>query len=391
MDVAIVAPCPIPYQVGGAENLWRALQDHINERTPHRAEILKLPTREFSFWELVDSYRHFAELNLDGFDVVVSSKYPAWMVGHPRHVCYMLHPLRGLYDTYRFFGLPERHATDAAPVLQLRDFMERNAGRREALDDFFAELGELQGASGLPDDLFAFPGPFIREVVHYLDGVGLATSEIARYGAISRTVATRPGYFPAGVDVFVAHPPTGLPGLRQGRGRYLFTAGRLDGAKRVDLLIEAMAHVAAGVELRIAGTGPEEGRLRTLAAGDRRIVFCGRVTESALAELYAGARAVAYLPFEEDFGYVALEGMLSGKPVITCTDSGGTTELVEDGATGVVCQPQPEAIGAAVEDLWSRRARRRSMGAAGRERARRVSWDAVVAQLEAAAELVAVA
>jgi glycosyltransferase involved in cell wall biosynthesis len=385
MDVAIVAPCPIPYQVGGAENLWRALQDHINEQTPHRAEILKLPTREFSFWELVDSYRHFAELDLTGFDVVLTSKYPAWMVAHERHVCYMLHPLRGLYDTYRFFGLPDRHPTDAAPVLELRTFMQANAGRREALGEFFARLDGLRGARGLPDDLFAFPGPFIREIVHFLDGVALAPDRIVSHGAISRTVAERDGYFPREAEVFVAYPPTGLQGLRSGRGKYLFTAGRLDEVKRVDLLISAMAHVSSNVELRIAGSGPEHERLRELAAGDRRIVFCGRVPPVELAELYAHARAVAYLPFEEDFGYVALEGMLSEKPVITCGDSGGTTELVRDGVTGFVCDPSPESIAAAVERLWGDRGLRHRMGAAGHAFARTVSWDPVVARLEAAA------
>ena len=100
MDVAIVAPCPIPYVVGGAENLWRGLQDHINEHTPHQAEIIKLPSPEHTFADLVGSYRRFAALDLDGFDMVVSSKYPAWMVAHRRHVVYMLHTLRGLYDTY---------------------------------------------------------------------------------------------------------------------------------------------------------------------------------------------------------------------------------------------------------------------------------------------------
>ena len=95
MDIAIVAPCPIPYMIGGAENLWRGLQDHLNEHTAHQAELIKLPSRELAFWELLDSYRRFAELDLTGFDLVVSSKYPAWMVNHPRHVVYMLHRLRG--------------------------------------------------------------------------------------------------------------------------------------------------------------------------------------------------------------------------------------------------------------------------------------------------------
>src|SRR5205814_224862 len=164
-----------------------------------------------------------------------------------------------------------------------------NAGRRAALGELFARLDDLRDARGLPGDLFAFPGPFIREVVHFLDGIGLAPPAIARYGAISHAVRERDGYFPPGADVFVAHPPSGLDGLHDGRGRYLFTASRLDGAKRVELLIGAMAHVGRRVQLRIAGRGPEEPRLRELAGGDERIVFCGRVPSRALADLYAGA------------------------------------------------------------------------------------------------------
>src|SRR3954469_9310864 len=198
MDVAIVAPCPIPYVIGGAENLWRGLQDHINAHTPHQCELIKLPSRELSFWELVDSYRRFAELDLTGFDVVVSSKYPAWMVDHPRHVIYMLHKLRGLYDTYHFLQLPDRHPTEVAPVQELRAFMGSHAGERAALAEFFGRLAELRGAAGLPADLFAFPGSFIREVVHWLDDVGLASSAIHRYGAIADVVRRRPDHFPPG-------------------------------------------------------------------------------------------------------------------------------------------------------------------------------------------------
>lgn len=378
MDVAIVAPCPVPYAIGGAENLWRGLQDHINEHTTHQAEILKLPSREHSFWDLVDSYRRFSEFDLTGFDVVVSGKYPAWMVSHPRHVVYMLHKLRGLYDTYHFFGMPDRHPTTAAPVQELRAFMEAHAGEREALPEFFERV---EGLRGQPEDLFAFPGPFIRELVHWLDGVGLAPSAITRYGAIAHTVAERADHFPAGREVFVAHPPTQLPIVPGKRGDYLFTVSRLDSVKRVKLIAEAMAHVKANVELRIAGTGPDLEALRELAAADRRITVLGRVPDAELLALYADARAVAFIPYLEDYGYVTLEAMLAGKPVITCSDSGGATELVRDGETGLIADPTAEAIGAAIDRLWSDKRAAKRMGAAGLEAARRVSWDAVLLDL----------
>jgi glycosyltransferase involved in cell wall biosynthesis len=383
MDIAIVAPCPVPYVIGGAENLWRGLQDHFNEHTPHQAEVIKLPSREHSFWELVDTYRRFSELDLEGFDVVVSGKYPAWMVRHPNHVCYMLHRLRGLYDTYHFFGLPERVPDPAAPVRELEAFMAATAGRRDSLGELFERLGRLR-TSGVPDAVFAFPGPFARAVVHHLDGIGLAPGAIRRFGAISDTVRRRPGYFPDGADVFVAHPPSAVPADSPRRGRYLFTASRLEDAKRIGLLVEAMAQVRQDVDLRIAGTGPQEAALRELAQGQSGISFCGRVTDDELARLYAECRAVAFLPYDEDFGLVALEAMRLGKPVITCADSGGPTELVEHGVTGLVADPNPKALAAAIDELWARRSLRRRLARAARERAAAVTWDPAVAAITGA-------
>ena len=100
MKIAIVAPCPVPFIVGGAEKLWWGLARYLNENTDHQADIIKLPAPENNFWSLIDSYQRFSLLRLDGFDLVISGKYPAWMIQHPRHICYMLHRLRGLYDAY---------------------------------------------------------------------------------------------------------------------------------------------------------------------------------------------------------------------------------------------------------------------------------------------------
>lgn len=382
MDVAIVAPCPVPYAVGGAENLVRGLADHINSHTDHRAEVIKLPTREHSFWDLVGSYRQWAALDLDGFDVVVSGKYPAWMVRHPRHVVYMLHRLRGLYDTFHFLQMPDEYPDAPAPVRELREFAAAHAGERAALDELFERLDALRRDASLPADMFAFPGPFAREVVHWLDSIGLAPDAIHRYGAISQTVADRPGYFPAGVDVFVAHPPTAVGPIRPrpGRGRYLLTVSRLDQPKRIGEVVTAMERVPAA-ELRIAGTGPDEERLRGLAGDDPRIRFLGRVRDDELPSLYEGARAVIFVPYDEDYGYITLEAMLAGKPVITFSDSGGTTELVEHESNGLIVEPATEPLAEAMARLWRDRRTARRMGRAARARAERVSWQPVVQEL----------
>ena len=106
MKIGVIAPSPLPVVRGGAEVAVEGVHAAINNLTPHQAEIVKLPVDERSLPGVVAGYRAFAELNVDQFDRVITMKYPAWMVSHPRHTLLMFHPLRGLYDTYHLFGLP---------------------------------------------------------------------------------------------------------------------------------------------------------------------------------------------------------------------------------------------------------------------------------------------
>ncbi|HEV2037488.1 MAG TPA: hypothetical protein VGQ96_02690, partial [Candidatus Eremiobacteraceae bacterium] len=67
MKIAVVAPCPVPYIVGGAEKLWCGLVSHLNERTAHQADIIKLPSPEANLRSLLTSYQQFSTLDLSGF------------------------------------------------------------------------------------------------------------------------------------------------------------------------------------------------------------------------------------------------------------------------------------------------------------------------------------
>jgi len=95
----------------------------------------------------------------------------------------------------------------------------------------------------------------------------------------------------------------------------------------------------------------------------------GFVTDDELVELYANSLGVCYLPFDEDYGYVTLEAMLSGKPVVVPSDGGGAAELVEHNSTGVIVDSEPQAIA----DCWTRSmttgARALTMGERGQEKA----------------------
>jgi glycosyltransferase involved in cell wall biosynthesis len=154
--------------------------------------------------------------------------------------------------------------------------------------------------------------------------------------------------------------------------------------KRVDMLVRAMADADSGLRLIVAGDGTQRRNVVRLAEETGvadRVTFLGTVEDEQLVDLYAGALVVAYPPFDEDFGYVTLEAFLARKPVITCADSGGPTEFVEDGVNGWLCEPQPAALAAAMNAAASDRARTARLGDSGFEIARAITWDGVIEKL----------
>lgn len=381
MRVCIVAPSPVPYTPGGAERLFAGLVEAMGDRDGVEAEVVKLPSPERDFREIVDSYRAFSLLDLGHFDLVVSTKYPAWMVDHPNHIVYMLHPLRGVYDSYHHFQLPLEPVEPLAKcVCELRGLLTttpRRSSIAAVLDQADACVAEL----GVDDPALLLPSPLLRLLVRWLDRVALGRSSMKRHLTISETVANRSGYFPPGTYPRAVVPPSSMPISLPGRGAddpFVFTASRLDGPKRIDMLIDAMSYVGTDIEFRIAGSGPAEELLRERASGDSRIHFVGRLSEEELSQAYADARAVLFTPLDEDLGLVTLEAQMSGTPVITVTDSGGPNELVDDGVTGLVTSPDAESLGRAIEQLSADRTAARQMGAAGRRSAATVTWAKVV-------------
>lgn len=376
MKIAVISPCPVPYTIGGAEKLWWGLKNHLNEHTPHQADIIKLPTLETDFWSLIDGYRQFSRLRLDGFDLVISGKYPAWMVEHPRHVCYMLHRSRGLYDAYSGPPLAKRSSYPLV-IQELLELLDRNAERREVLPELFERLAAIADEEGELKAFFSYPGPLSRAVVHFLDNLALSPKHIIRFASIAHTVVQRPDYFPEGVEIAVAYPPSSLYVTPGHDFRYFFTVSRLDSPKRIDLLIEAMRHVKADIELLIAGEGPDEERLKALAKDDRRIKFLGFKSDTELAKLYQDALAVPFIPYQEDYGLITVEGMMAAKPIITVKDAGGPTELVRHGENGLLVDATPQALGQALIELVDNPQLAKSLGLQGRKDAEKISWDTV--------------
>jgi glycosyltransferase involved in cell wall biosynthesis len=70
-------------------------------------------------------------------------------------------------------------------------------------------------------------------------------------------------------------------------------------------------------------------------------------------------------PFQEDLGFVTLEAMLACQPVVTCHDAGGPLEFVVHERTGLVAEPTPESLAAALDRLWQEADQAADWGRAG--------------------------
>jgi glycosyltransferase involved in cell wall biosynthesis len=119
--------------------------------------------------------------------------------------------------------------------------------------------------------------------------------------------------------------------------------------KRVDLAIETFK--GSRERLLVVGTGPELSKLQSLASAN--VEFLGWQSDSDLAKLYAGCRALIF-PGIEDFGIVPLEAMASGKPVVAFGQGGALETVVDDPkrGTGVFFYRQsPEALKEAIDKL----------------------------------------
>lgn len=329
MRIAVCAP-QVPFVRGGAELMADDLVAALRSRG-HEADLVTVPFKWYPgtraldqafLWRLVD----LTESDGRPIDRVIATKFPAYCVRHPNKVAWVLHQFRQAYDYDR------------------------------------TELGQF---SESPEDRAT------RRAIERLDAVALG--EARRVFATSRNVADRLKRF-NGIDADVLpHPPQALSYRTAPSEGYVLSVGRLDRAKRNDLLIEATKRDPS-LRVVITGEGPDRARLEGLANGQVR--FTGRVDDETLADLYARSRAVFYAPIDEDFGMVPYEAFLSGKPVVTTTDAGGPLEVVDDGKTGVVVAPDPAEVARACASLDDATAER--YGGAGRQVAERVTWDACV-------------
>jgi glycosyltransferase involved in cell wall biosynthesis len=256
------------------------------------------------------------QFDFDRYDLVISTSHCAAksvvVPGRAAHICYCHSPMRYAWDQFDSYFGP-------------------------------AQVGAFR--SGLLRPVLARLARWDRDTAGRVD----------RYVANSHYVAGRiRRYYNRGSTV--VHPPVETSFYRPDSavtpGRSLLAVSALVPYKRLDVAIRAAA--TARMPLTIVGRGPEEARLRAVAAetgGD--VTFTGWVDDEQIRGYYQRCRALV-MPGVEDFGMVPVEAQACGRPVVALGE-GGALDSVVDGVTGILVQDaSAEAFADAVHAVATR-------------------------------------
>jgi len=336
----LIAATQVPFTWGGAEWHVEALHRELLARG-FEAEVAQLPfqwtprsavLRSALAWRLLD----LTESNGVPIDLVIGTRFPSYVVRHPNKVVWLFHQFRPAYDLHESgvdgFAPSEEDVRQHVIELDTQSLMEC----RQIYTTSLNNARRLERFNGLTADVLRLP---------------LLDPETWRCDA----------YEP-----------------------FVLSAGRLEVLKRPELLVRAAQHMPEGLRVVIVGRGPLEAQLKGLAERlgvGGRVEFRGHVSEDELKRLYATCGAVFYAPYDEDYGLVTLEAFHCRKPVVTSTDAGGPLEFVRHGETGLVSQPEPEAIAKCIVTLLEDPSLAQEMGRRGHETVRHIGWDEVIDRL----------
>lgn len=320
------------------------LAAELSERG-HEVDVLTLPF--WSVWdEMLEQMLALRLMNIQNrADRLICIRTPSYLLEHHNKVAWFIHHHRGAYDLW---GTP------------FQDIPDNEAGLK-----VLASIKTSDNRS-------------LREMKKLFTNSKVVSDRLTRFNQLDSTVL---------------YPPLRHAERFQCRsyGDYIFYASRIATPKRQMLAIESMRFVQSSTRLVIAGAPDEQQVLlelqelvNKLKLNDRVEIKGHWISEEEKAELFANCLGGIYIPLDEDsYGYPTLESFQSQKPVITCTDSGGTMEIMKDGVNGFICQPTPESIASAIDQLSSDRDKAARMGRAGLEcmQTMNISWDYVCEQL----------
>lgn len=345
MRIAIVS-VQVPFTTGGAEILTNMLKEELEKRG-HKAEIVTIPFKWYPWESLVKCMNmgRMIELSESGgekIDKVIAMKFPGYYVKHDNKVLWLMHQHRQAYDMW---GTPYGDIEHWDNGTQIRDFIRK-------CDEKY--INEAKAVYTIAQN---------------------TSNRLKKFNDIDSTV--------------LYHPPVNYEKLYcEEYGDFVFYPSRINEIKRQRLLVEAAKYVNTDVKFIIAGGGAESEikYLNNLIKENKlhdRVKLVGFISEEEKRRYYAKSLAVYFGAFDEDYGYITLEGFFSEKPVIVHKDAGGPLEFVEDEKNGYIIDADPKEIAKKIDYLYLHRDEAERLGKNGKKSLidKHMDWDYVIDQL----------
>lgn len=343
----VIANAQVPFIYGGAEYLAEQLKKKLIQYG-HQAEQVNIPFKWYPPERIPEHILACRLLDLtqsvgQDIDIFIGLKFPAYYIKHPNKVLWIFHQFKQVYDLWGT---------------------------------------KYQDIPSTPEGLK------IKDIIIHSDNTFL--KEAKKIYTISNIVSKRLKDF-NNIDSIPLYPPLDDADrfYCKDYGDYIFYPSRVNAAKRQALAIESMRYVKTKARLIIAGKAEDVRYLNLLEdiirknSLEGKVKLLGGVSQEDKISLFAHALGCLFIPYDEDYGFVTLEGFYSRKPVITCTDSGGPLEFVENGVNGYTVPPEPESIAEAIDELYLNNEKAKKMGMAGYEKllSLKISWDNVIEAL----------
>lgn len=342
MKIALVSSS-VPFIDGGYRNIVDWLETQLTE-AGHHVEKVYLPEVD-NPKILYQQMAAFRWIDLSAADRVICFRPQSHMIQHRHKIVWFIHHIRSFYDLW-------------------------NTHYR-----------------GVPNDV---EHQAFRAALQKTDTAGLL--EAKKVFTNSEIVKKRLTQF-NNIESEVLYPPVHQAQRFHcsGYSDEIVCICRMEHHKRQHLLVEAMEHVKTPVRLRLLGASSDQKYPKTLKQNVRKFGVTNQViiddrwiSEDEKVDLLSKCLAAAYLPFDEDsYGYPSIEASHSQKPILTTTDSGGVLELVIDGHNGLVANPDPKSVAAAMDRLFIRRQETQEMGKNAEKRLKtlNISWAHVIERI----------
>lgn len=337
----VIASTIVPFIEGGGTFIVDWLELKLKEYG-HKVDVVKIP---FS-----SNYKNYLSQAMalrlyhleDNCDRLICIRMPSYLLKHPNKYLWFIHHYREVYDLWgtKYQPYPNSDEGDA-----LREYIMRSD------DQAFKEAKKIYTNSKI------------------------ISKRLWDFNKVSSEVV---------------YPPLLEPEKfhNQEYGDYIYYTSRICGPKRQELAVEAMKYTKTPVKLLLTGKSENQSVKNNIMAIIEKNNLQGKaiiedrwITESEKINYFSKSLASLYIPYDEDsYGYPSLEAYQSKKSVITCTDSGGTDELIINDYNGYMVNPTPQALAEKFDELYINKEKARMLGENGYEHLKtlKINWDNVI-------------